>query len=56
MPSYAGVASEEDVIRLVAYLRSGKVMAGTPAPAPAPAPASPAEVDETRAKAQGDGR
>lgn len=25
MPSYAGVASEEDVIRLVAYLKSGKV-------------------------------
>ena len=27
MPSYTGVASEEDVIRLVAYLKSGKVMA-----------------------------
>ena len=25
MPAYEGVASEEDVIRLVAYLKSGKV-------------------------------
>lgn len=30
MPSYAGVASEEDVIRLVAYLKSGKVTAPRP--------------------------
>ena len=41
MPSYQGVASEEDVIRLVAYLKSGKVVSGSPvlrsrAPAPSP--------------------
>jgi cytochrome c oxidase subunit 2 len=52
MPSYEGVASEEEVIRLVAYLKSGKVMAGTPAPTPASAPASGRETAETLAKAK----
>ena len=50
MPSYAGVASEEDVIRLVAYLKSGKVAPGSPA-APergAGPPTTPIEAAEAR--------
>ena len=48
MPSYTGVASEEDVIRLVAYLKSGKVAPGSP-PAPrAVAPATGEEQAQTR--------
>ena len=35
MPSYTGVASEDDVIRLVAYLKSPKVVSGSPPVRPA---------------------
>ena len=51
MPSYQGVAGEEEVIRLVAYLKSGKVMAGTTAPGPATA----RETQELIAKAKSAG-
>ena len=46
MPSYEGVASEEDVIRLVAYLKSGKVASGSPALRKEPAPASGPELNQ----------
>jgi cytochrome c oxidase subunit 2 len=57
MPSYTGVASEEDVIALVAYLKSGQVMAGSPPGPRAPdVPAGPAEQAELRAKAADAGK